>query len=139
MFSVLHQKVFGSALDQACSAKQLGSKMSKARFVIGCILAATAVLSAVPAGAVESSPDANLHQWQLRRLNDPTEHERAQEREGKVYIYDGLTAREVDQALDAHFDRIESMMFMGTRRTEPTGQVSTDANGAAETESPGCL
>ena len=139
MSSRLHQEVFGSALDQAHSTRQRPRKMRSARFVIGCMLAATAFSSAVPAGAVESSPDANLHQWQLRRLNEPTEHERAQEREGKVYIYDGLTDREVDQALDAHFDRIESMMFMGTRRTEPTGQVSTDANGAAETESPGCL
>ena len=106
----------------------------------GCLLAATLLMWAAPAGAMSgSSPDANLEQWLLRRLNDPTEHERAHELEGNVYIYDGLTDREVEQALDEHFDRIEYMMFMGTRQTEPSGEVRTDAEGHVETESPGCM
>lgn len=139
MASIPQQKGFGSAFDHAHGARQAGGGMRTARRVIGCLLVAMACLPAAPACAVETSPDASLHQWQLRRLNDPTEQERAQERHGRVYIYDGLTDREVDEALDAHFDRIEHMMFMGTRRTAPNGQVSTDANGAVETESPGCL
>ena len=108
--------------------------------ISGCLLAASLMLGAAPAGALSgSSPDANLEQWLLRRLNAPTEHELAHEREGNVYIYDGLTDREVEQALDDHFDRIEYMMFMGTRQTDPAGEVRTDADGHIETESPGCM
>lgn len=58
-------------------------------------------------------PDQALHDWQLRRLMDPLPHELKKERAGGVYICDGLTEREVDRALDAHFDRIQHMMFMG--------------------------
>jgi hypothetical protein len=91
-------------------------------------------MGAMPAAAVSDSAQANLEQWLLRRLNEPTERELAHEREGNVYIYEGLTDRDVDQALSKNFDRIEYMMFVGTRRTDPT----ETAPGDAETESPGC-
>lgn len=106
-------------------------------WIIGCMLAAA--LCAVPVDAAETSADSSLHQWELRRLNDPTERERAHERAGNVYIYDGLTDREVDQALNAHFDRIEYMMFIGTRKTAPADPANSTAQGNGETESPGCL
>jgi len=98
------------------------------------LLAAVTLMCAVPAGAANDPAQTNLEQWLLRRLNEPTQLERAHEREGNVYIYDGLADREVDQALNLHFDRIEYMMFVGTRRTEPTAEVPGDA----DTESPGC-
>lgn len=121
------------------SSGRAGAKTGR-HVVSGCLLAASLLLSAAPVGAMDAgSPQANLEQWLLRRLNDPTAHELAHEREGNVYIYDGLTDREVEQALDEHFDRIEYMMFMGTRQTEPTGEVRTDAQGHVETESPGCM
>ena len=101
--------------------------------IFGCMLAAAALMCAVPAGAADSA-QANLERWQLRRLNAPTERELAHEREGNVYIYDGLTDRDVDLALNRHFERIEYMMFVGTRRTDPNGT----APGDGETESPGC-
>jgi hypothetical protein len=91
-------------------------------------------MCAVPAGASADLAQTNLEQWLLRRLIEPTERERAHEREGHVYIYDGLIDREVDQAMDAHFDRIEYMMFVGTRRTPLSGATTDDT----ETESPGC-
>ena len=98
------------------------------------LLAAITLMCAVPAGASNDPAQTNLEQWLLRRLHEPTERERAHEREGNVYIYDGLADREVDQAMNLHFDRIEYMMFVGTRRTEPAEAASGDA----ETESPGC-
>ena len=107
--------------------------------IFGSMLAAIALMCAVPAGAVADSAQANLEQWQLRRLNAPTERELAHEREGNVYIYDGLTAREVDQALSAHFERIEYMMFLGTRKTAPADTADSNADGDVETESPGCI
>ena len=104
------------------------------------MLAATALMCAVPVGAAEASAQTSLEQWQLRRLNEPDERERTHEREGHVYIYDGLTDREVDQALSTQFDRIEYMMFTGTRKTGSADAVNANANGGSvETESPGCM
>ena len=108
-------------------------------WIIGCMLAATALLCAVPVDAAETATDSSLHQWELRRLNEPTERERAHERAGNVYIYDGLTDREVEQALNAHFERIEYMMFIGTRKTAPADPANSTTQGNGETESPGCL
>jgi hypothetical protein len=102
--------------------------------MLGLVLVAGTLMGAGPADAADDSAQANLEQWLLRRLNEPTERERAHEREGNVYIYDGLTDRDVDLALNRHFDRIEYMMFVGTIRTDPTGTAPDDA----ETESPGC-
>jgi hypothetical protein len=104
------------------------------RFIMGFVLVANLLMCAMPAGASADSGQTDLELWLLRRLNDPTERERTHEREGNVYIYDGLTDRQVDQAMNLHFDRIEYMMFVGTRKSEPTAETPSDA----ETESPGC-
>ncbi len=117
----------------------MGPAAVRRRWIFGCMLAATALMSAVPVGAVEGSAQTSLEQWLLRRLNQPTEHERAHERDGNVYIYDGLTDREVDQALNEHFDRIEYMMFLGTRKTIPTDTANSNVQSNVETESPGCM
>ena len=106
--------------------------------VPGCLLAAIALQCANPAGAADPSAQTNLQQWELRRLNEPTATELAQERAGKVFIYDGLTDRQVDQALDAHFARIEYMMFVGTVKTDATGEARHDEQGNVQTESGGC-
>jgi hypothetical protein len=111
-----------------------GSAAVRPSLIVSLVLAAGTLMGAMPAAAVSDSAQANLEQWLLRRLNEPTERERAHEREGNVYIYEGLTDRDVDQALSKNFDRIEYMMFVGTRRTEPT----ETAPGGGETESPGC-
>jgi hypothetical protein len=125
---------------QACQAgpammpSTAGAAVVRRRLILGFVLFANMVMFTVPTGAAESSATTNLEQWLLRRLNEPTERERAHERQGNVYIYDGLTDRNVEQALDRHFERIEYMMFVGTRRTDPTATAPSDA----ETESPGC-
>ena len=117
----------------------MGPAVVRRRWIYGFMLAATALMCAVPVGAAEASAQTSLEQWLLRRLNQPTERERAHEREGNVYIYDGLTDREVDRAMNAHFDRIEYMMFVGTRKTVPTDTANSNVQSNAETESPGCL
>jgi hypothetical protein len=108
-------------------------------WIVASMLAATALMYTVPVDAAQTSADSNLHQWELRRLNDPTERERAHEREGNVYIYDGLTDQEVEQALNAHFDRIEYMMFIGTRKTVPADTANSTVQSNVETESSGCM
>lgn len=83
--------------------------------------------------------DQGLHDWQLRRLMQPTQHELRNEGLGRVYVYDGLTDREVERALNEHFGRIEFMMFMGTTKTDERGQVLKDAEtGKPLQESNGC-
>jgi hypothetical protein len=98
------------------------------------------VLSVAYAGTgLALDPDQDLHDWLLRRLLQPSPHELKQERNGSVTIYDGLTEREVDTALDKNFGRIQTMMFMGTVKTNASGQPLYDAaTGKLIQESGGC-
>lgn len=68
--------------------------------------------------------------YQLRRLFDPTVSQYVAENKGKVYIYDGLTSLQVDEALNGHFERIDNMMF--------TRIVQTDEQGVEYVEEDGC-
>jgi hypothetical protein len=56
----------------------------------------------------------------------PSPQELETERMGNVYIYDRLTEREVDTALNTHFDRIQHMMFVGTVKTDTSGKALQD-------------
>lgn len=127
-----------AAIRRAPSGHRTGGTDCR-RWIFGCMLAAIALVCAVPVSAAGDVAQANLEKWQLRRLNQPTARELAHEGEGNVYIYDGLTDRAVDQALSTHFERIEHMMFLGTQKTVPAGPANGDADGDVETESPGCL
>jgi hypothetical protein len=77
---------------------------------------------------MELDPDKALHDWKVRRLMEPTPQELEKERKGTVYIYDGLTEREVDAALNTQFPRIQSMMFIGTVKTDQSGEPLQDTN-----------
>ena len=132
------ERTMASAAVRRMPSGRWAGETARRRCIFGCMLAATALMCAVPVAA-EDSAQANLEQWQLRRLNEPSKRELAHEREGNVYIYDGLTAREVDQALSAHFERIEFMMFVGTQKTDSTDAANSNEQGEAETESPGCM
>lgn len=107
-------------------------------WIFGLMLATGFMLGALPLGADANPAQSNLEQWQLRRLNDPSEHERMHERKGNVYIYEGLTDRDVEAALERNFDRIQYMMFLGTLKTDPAGSLLVNANGDGEAESSPC-
>jgi hypothetical protein len=64
--------------------------------------------------------------WQERRLLAPSERQLSSEQRGRVVIYDGLDERLVDAALDTQFGRMENMMFVGVRHTEPNGEEWED-------------
>ena len=97
------------------------------------------VAVADPGLGLGHDPDRALHDWPVRRLMQPSPYELKKERRGSVYIYDGLTEREVETALDTNFDRIQHMMFMGTVRTDASGQPLRDtATGKLIQESGGC-
>ena len=72
----------------------------------------------------------NISDYQLRRLFEPTISEYVAEKKGKVHIYDGLTSSQVDDALNNHFERIDSMMF--------TRIVQIDDQGEQYVEDDGC-
>lgn len=110
----------------------------KNRHTILIITLTTGLLIATE-NSVAASPDQALHDWQIRRLMQPMPSELKSEHSGSVYIYDGLTEREVDAALDTNFERIQHMMFMGTIKTDAIGQPLQDAtSGQPVQESGGC-
>jgi hypothetical protein len=71
-------------------------------------------------------PDQALHDWQVQRLMEPSPRDLEKEHKGYVYIYDGLTEREVNTALNTQFPRIQNMMFVGTVKTDTSGKPLKD-------------
>ena len=77
--------------------------------------------------------------WQMRRLLNPTPAELAGEKKGRVMIYDGLTDKTVDKALDENFDRIGALMFTRTVVTDEAGNPLRDPDtGEIVIEEDGC-
>jgi hypothetical protein len=70
--------------------------------------------------------DEGLSDIEKRRLFEPTEAELRAESQGTIYIYNGLRDIDVQRALDDEFDRVEHMMFIRTRKTEPDGAAKRD-------------
>jgi hypothetical protein len=61
--------------------------------------------------------------WQEAMLLTPSESQLRLEARGRVMIYEGLTDRQVAQAMDTQFSRIESMMFIRTVITDEEGKA----------------
>jgi hypothetical protein len=114
--------------------------MMKLTFIFALPTMALSLLSfANLSSGIELDTDKALHDWQVRRLMEPSPSELETERKGSVYIYDGLTDREVETALDAHFGRIQYMMFVGTVKTGKAAEPSQhDDPGQPIQESSGC-
>ena len=76
---------------------------------------------------------AQAGDWQIEQLLQPGHARLAAEARGGVFIYDGLEAGVVADAMDSHFDRIQNMMFIRIHHSPPTG-----AGGEAMVEDDGC-
>jgi hypothetical protein len=101
------------------------------------VLTVISVTAILVGGRLASAAD--IADIELRRLFDPTDAELASEAEGRVYIYDGLTDRDIQQAMNEEFERVVNMMFIRTRKTDETGQVKRDAEtGEVKYEDDGC-
>ena len=86
-------------------------------------------LGIVPVGqAVGTDTGLDGGSWQKNRLLHPTAGQRQREASGRVFIYDGLEYGTVEQAMDQHFGRIQSMMFTRIHHLPPTpsGQVTVE-------------
>ena len=65
--------------------------------------------------------------------------ELAAEAEGRIYIYDGLTDRDIQRAMNEEFERVENMMFIRTRKTTAEGELKRNEDtGEVEVEDDGC-
>ena len=77
--------------------------------------------------------------WQEKMLFSPTSSQIKLEKRGRIMIYDGLTDTQVDRAMDSHFDRIQSMMFVRTIVTDSRGKILTnEKTGDVMVEDDGC-
>ena len=64
--------------------------------------------------------------WQRARLLHPTAAQRNAERQQQVFIYVAVTDRDVEAAMDAGFDRMESFLFANVIVTDENGQPLRD-------------
>ena len=82
---------------------------------------------------------ADLNDWYMQQLFEPSETQLAMERRGRVMIYDGLHDKDVQRALQQQFDRVEYMMFTGTVVTDERGEPARDKEtGEILVEDDGC-
>ena len=92
------------------------------------IFLAISILAPVAGESALADPAAEpaYRQLEIRRLFEPTESELRKEAAGIVYIYEGMTDREVNQAMGDEFERVEHMMFINTIRTDAQGNPLRD-------------
>jgi hypothetical protein len=89
--------------------------------------------------AMTNKPEMSLEAWQLRLITDPDDHMLKREANGLVFIYDRLLDSKVDEILDNHFDRIDSMMFTRVKVTDANGDIQLDPETGEELqEDDGC-
>ncbi len=79
----------------------------------------------------------DIHDWQVHRLLHPTDAQLKKERQGHVFIYDGLSDKDVQRAMDQGFDRINSMMFINVKKTKADSGTETEG-GSDDSDDSGC-
>jgi len=83
----------------------------------------------VPIPALALGDNSNQDDPRLRRLFQPSERELQRERQGRIYIYDGLESRQIDRAMEREFARVDNMMFVRTRVKTEDGEEETLEDG----------
>ena len=77
--------------------------------------------------------------WQIKRMFEPAQSQLKLDQRGKVFIYEGITDRDVSRVMDEAFERIEHMMFVGTVVTDKGGKPKSDPlTGLVMKEDDGC-
>lgn len=101
---------------------QTAANVSDTRGTLGTLLLGTVLLS-VP--FVADAQDS----FQMTALLNPSQVQMQTESRGRVMIYDGLEDDVVERALDTQFGRIENMMFVRIRKTQPDGEILVEDDG----------
>lgn len=70
--------------------------------------------------------DSLYSRWQMQRLLQPGAAQLKQESKGKVFIYEGLKDKEINRVMREQFERVDSMMFIGTIITDKNGKPKRD-------------
>jgi hypothetical protein len=86
-----------------------------------------------------NSSAPSLEKWQMKMIYHPTKPVLERESKGFVFIYDGFNENQVNQILDAKFDRIDHMMFTRVKLTDTSGKILLDPETGDElTADDGC-
>ncbi len=102
-------------------------------FIIGMLVMLSGDISAT------ASENDMSNDFQRNALFQPSERQLEREASGSVFIYDGLTDREVDIAMDQQPERIKAMMFVRTKTTDVNGELARDPKtGDVVAEDDGC-
>lgn len=68
-----------------------------------------------------------MYEFQLAQLLEPSTEQLQEEREGRIFIYDGIKESDIQLALDTQIDRIGSMMFVNVIWTDESGEPLVDS------------
>lgn len=71
-----------------------------------------------------SEKPTSIEDWQLNLALDPPDYIlQIEEEKDRVWILQGLYDTEIDRVLDKQFERIDHLMFIGTRHQAPSGET----------------
>ena len=73
-----------------------------------------------------TATELNGDGYQAHMLYNPSTSQIKREQKGSIYIYDGMTDKQVHRALDQQWERIHAMMFVNTIVTDDSGNPATD-------------
>ncbi len=88
------------------------------------VIATAMLMTIAPVQAAYS--DSVYERWQLKRLLQPGDGQLKQEQKGKVFIYEGLRDKDVTRVMGEQFERLGTMMFIGTVITDEKGEPQID-------------
>jgi len=86
------------------------------KLLLAVVLAASTLTVSAEMRFFPPEPDTAVYEWQKQRLIKPNFFQRQKElKRQEVFIYEGMTTEDVEEAMEDHFDRVEHMMFVKTR------------------------
>ena len=76
-----------------------------------------------------SMPAHAMDNYQYKTLFAPSDYTLKAEAKGRIMIYDGLTSKTVDKAMDEQYDRIDNMMFVRILHEQDNGEYYVEDDG----------